>query len=180
MKLQIAVIGSAGPEEYDYKKPNKKMYELAEAVGAELAKKNCIVLMGGKGGIMESAAKGTKKSGGITVGEVSGIKRGSANKYVDVEVITGDVAFRGPSQLIGMCDGAIAIGGGAGTLQELAVAYRLQKPVILITGYGGWTDKIAAMDFIDERKSIQFLNAASAKSAVQLLLEQVNLESFEV
>jgi uncharacterized protein (TIGR00725 family) len=180
VKLQIAVIGSAGPEEYDYKKPNTKMYAVAEDLGAELAKKNCIVLMGGKGGIMESAAKGAKMSGGITAGEVSGIERGSANKYVDIEVVTGDLALRGPSQLIGMCDGAIAIGGGAGTLQELAVAYRLQKPVVLISGYGGWTDKIATMDFMDERRSIQFLSATSAKEAVQKLLSQINVDDFEV
>lgn len=173
MKLQIAVIGSAGPEEYEFQKPNEAMYSAAQQIGSELAKNDCIVLMGGKGGIMQAAAKGAKQSGGITAGEVSGIERGSANKYVDVEIITGDLALRGPSQLIGMCDGAIAIGGGAGTLQELAVAYRLRKPVVLITGYGGWVDKIAEMDYMDERNLIKFLSTTSAEESVKVLLERV-------
>ena len=173
MKLQIAVIGSAGPEEYEYVKPNEKMYEIAEKLGDDLAKKNCIVLTGSKGGIMVAAAKGAKKAGGITAGEVSGINRGTANKYVDVEIVTGDSAFRGPSQLIGMCDGVIAIGGGAGTLQELAVAYRLRKPVVLITGYGGWVDKIAEMDYMDERQSIRFLAVSSVEDAVDKLLKKL-------
>lgn len=172
-RLQIAVIGSAGPEEYSKAKPNAAMYQSAEELGKLLASKNCIIINGGKGGIMEAVCRGAQQNGGITVAEVSGNKRFTANAFVDVEIVTCDVGFRGPSQLIGMSDGVIAIGGGAGTLQELAVAYRMQKPVVLLTGFGGWTDRIAALKYMDERELIALTKAVTPQNAVQQILEMV-------
>lgn len=167
-KLQIAVIGSAGPEEYAYDKPVEAMYEAAECIGQLLADQGCIVVNGGKGGVMEAVCRGAKQAGGITVAEVAGLGRGEGNAYVDIEVVTTDVGFRGPSTLIGMSDAVIALGGGAGTLQELAVAYRMQKPVVLVIGYGGWTDRAAQLEYLDERKLIKFTQTKSGKKAVEL------------
>ncbi len=175
-KLQIAVIGSAGPEEYQYKKPILQMYQAAESIGAALANRDCIVINGGKGGIMEAVSKGAKANGGITVAETSGNERYTSNKYIDVEVVTGDTAFRGPSQLIGMSDGVIALGGGAGTLQELAVAYRMQKPIVLLRGYRGWTDRLSVRKYLDERKLIAFSCEDSVAAAVENILKLVQLE----
>ena len=53
------------------------------------------------------------------------------------------------------------------------MAYRLRKPVVLITGYGGWVDKIAEMDYMDERQSIRFLAVSSAEDAVDKLLKKL-------
>lgn len=175
-KLQIGVIGSAGPEEYPNKKPLATMFTAAEQVGSRLAEQGCIVVNGGKGGVMEAVSRGAKMSGGITVAEVSGANRMTTNRFIDIEVVTGDVAFRGPSQLIGMCDAIIALGGGAGTLQELAVAYRMAKPTVLLIGYGGWTDKIAKLDYLDERQLIRFETEAVVDDAVKKVLELVQLE----
>lgn len=170
-KLQIAVIGSAGPEEYPSTKPKASMYFAAEQIGMELAKCGMIVVCGGKGGVMESVAKGAKKGGGMVVAETSGIKRFTSNKYIDIEIITGDIAFRGPSQLIGMSDAVIALGGGAGTLQEICVAYRLCKPIVLLRGYGGWTDRIISRQFLDERRLVPFLVVEDSINAVAKALE---------
>ena len=176
--LQIGVIGSAGPEEYDFEKPLAEMYKAAEELGRLVALCKAVIVTGGKGGIMESASKGAKRAGGITIAEIAGNVRGQANRYVDIEMVTGDVAFRGPSQLVGMCDGLVCLGGGAGTLQELCVAYRMRRPVVLLTGYGGWTDRIAALDFMDERRLIAFEQATSPEQAVEKLynLLQSNLK----
>lgn len=175
-KLQIAVIGSAGPEEYDFAKPNSKMYQVAYQIGKILAGNNTIVVSGGKGGVMEAVSRGSKESGGITIAEIAGDGRLESNPYIDVEIVTQDIGFRGPSQLIGMCDAVISIGGGAGTLQELAVAYRMQKPIVLLKGYGGWTDRISEMDFLDERQTIKCYTANSPLSAVKKALSLIQLE----
>lgn len=175
-RLQIAVIGSAGPEEYQFKKPMTQMYQVAEIIGKELASKNCTVINGGKGGIMEAVSKGAQKGGGITVAETSGIDRFTSNKYTDVEIVTGDVAFRGPSQLVGMSDAVIALGGGAGTLQEIAVAYRMQKPIVLLRGYGGWTDRLSSRRYLDERRLVEFIVTDNAISAVENCLKLLQLE----
>ncbi|MFZ2126618.1 MAG: TIGR00725 family protein [Candidatus Microsaccharimonas sp.] len=173
-KLQIAVIGSAGNEEYPFKKPNQSMYDAAERIGVLLARADCIVVNGGKGGIMERVCKGAKSVGGITVAEVAGNGRGESNKYVDIEIVTTDVGFRGPSTLVGMSDAVIALGGGAGTLQEIAVAYRMQKPVILLKGYGGWVDRLEDT-YLDERRLVPFYSTDSLENAVQEAITKAKL-----
>ena len=165
-KLQIAVIGSAGNEEYPFIKPKQEMFDAAEEIGMLLGENGCIVVNGGKGGVMERVCKGAKNKNGITIAEIAGNERGSSNKYVDIEIVTTDVGFRGPSTLIGMSDAVIAIGGGAGTLQEIAVAYRMQKPIILLRGYGGWVDKLP-VDFLDERQLVRFKEANTPADAVR-------------
>lgn len=175
-KYQIAVIGSAGPEEYQYRKPIEAMFDAAEAIGLELARQGCITICGGKGGIMLAVARGAKKASGITAGETSGSQRGTSNEFIDVEVVTGDVAFRGPSQLIGMSDAVIALGGGAGTLQELCVAYRMQKPIVLLPGYGGWTDRLRGKTYLDERKLVAFKIATSPLDGVKQALTMARSE----
>ncbi len=168
-RYQIAVIGSAGPEEYSFDKPDSRMYTSAKELGMLLASKGCVVVNGGKGGIMLAVSKGAKSKGGIVAAETSGLDRFTSNEFVDVEVVTGDVGFRGPSQLIGMSDAVISVGGGAGTLQEICVAYRMQKPIILIPGFGGWTDKLSNTEYLDERKLVKFQIAGSAEEAVKML-----------
>lgn len=172
-KLQIGVIGSAGPEEYAFEKPGLKMLVAAEVIGQELARQNCIVINGGKGGIMEAVCKGAQGTGGITVAETSGLERFSANPFVDIEVVTGDVAFRGPSQLVAMSDALICLGGGAGTLQEICVAYRMKKPIVLLVGFGGWTDRLDNQEWLDERRLIAFTRVSTPKDAVEQAISLV-------
>jgi uncharacterized protein (TIGR00725 family) len=172
-KLQIAIIGSAGPEEYPFAKPLTTMFKEAERVGQLLAQAGCIVVNGGKGGVMLAVSQGAKRAGGITVAEISGLDRLAGNDYIDVEIVTGDLAFRGPSQIMAMSDAVIALGGGGGTLQEICVAYRLAKPIILLKGFGGWTDRLCGEKWLDERQIVQFNVAASAEEAVKKTLSLV-------
>ncbi|MDR2380986.1 MAG: TIGR00725 family protein [Bifidobacteriaceae bacterium] len=172
-QYQIAVIGSAGSEEYPYDKPLAAMFEAAEKIGQLLAVNKLIVVCGGKGGVMEAVSRGAKSAGGITVAEIAGLSRWAANDYIDVEIVTGDLAFRGPSQLIAMSDAVIALGGGSGTLQEICVAYRLQKPIILLRGFGGWVDKLSPVSFLDERRLVKFYQATTPENAVQKALSML-------
>ena len=174
-KIQIGVVGSAGPEEYAFTAPDPAMYRAAEALGRQLAKKDCIVVNGGKGGVMEAVCRGAKVAQGITVAEVAGIQRGVANEFVDIEVVTGLLNVGGPSALVGMCDGIIALGGGAGTLQEICVAYRLQKPIVLLGGFGGWTDRLLDAEYLDERRLVPFVKVTSADKAVTAILTEAKL-----
>ncbi len=171
-KLQIGIIGSAGYEEYPLAKPDKKAYKCAFELGELIAQKGAILICGGKGGIMEEACHGAKNKNGITVGIVSGNKRGQANKFVDVEVVSGMVNCSEEALIISMSDGIIAMGGGAGTLQELALAYRNKKPVVAIRNIAGWSN-IVADTYLDERKIIKIGSAETAGEAMKLLLEKV-------
>jgi uncharacterized protein (TIGR00725 family) len=152
--LQIGVLGYAGLEEYPKSaKINPKCYALAEEIGCYIGENEWFLVTGGKSGIMESAAKGSKSIGGTTIGVVCGNKRGTSNIYTDIEVVGNGYQASEEAILIGMCDIVVVLGGGAGTLQEIAVAYRMSKPIIIFKGIGGWSDRIDSM-YLDEREKI--------------------------
>ena len=173
-KLQVGVIGSAGCEEYPNKKPSKKAFKTAYEIGKIIASEKAILICGGKGGIMKEACRGAKENNGITVGVISGNKLNQANEYVDVEVVSGVTNCSEEALIISMSDGIIAIGGGAGTLQEIAIAYRNKKPVIAIRGIPGWANKLSDT-YLDERKIIKILGARSPREALKLLLRKIKM-----
>ena len=117
----IGVIGdsSCPPEEA----------KLAESVGELLAQRGATIVCGGLGGVMEAACRGAKSKGGLTVGILPGKNSNMANPWVDIPVVTGigearNVVVAKSAQAI------IAIGGGYGTLSEIAYALKSSIPVI--------------------------------------------------
>jgi uncharacterized protein (TIGR00725 family) len=106
----------------------------AEAVGRELAEAGAVVVCGGLGGVMEAACRGAKDAGGTTVGILPGSDRAAANPFVDVAIPTGLGEARN-ALVVRAADALIAVGGGYGTLSEIALALKAGKPVV---GVGTW------------------------------------------
>lgn len=171
-KMQIGVIGYAGREEYPKNNvPPQRVYKAAERVGFLLARSGAIVVTGGKSGVMESATRGAKKAGGITVGVIKGNERFLSNKFTDVEILTGMTADGFDEfMLVTMSDALITIGGGAGTLEEITIAYRNNKPIIALENTGGWANKIAGT-YLDERKKVRIIPASTPEDAVKMALK---------
>src|SRR5437868_884005 len=121
MKSIIAVIGggSCSAEETG----------LAEDVGRRLADRGAVVICGGLGGVMEAVAKGARSNGGTTVGILPGSDPTAANPYIDVPLATGLGEMRN-FLIVRSAHALIAIGGGIGTLSEIALAQRIGKPVV--------------------------------------------------
>lgn len=168
-KYQIGIIGPAGKEEYLLKKPDPRIYKIAKEIGILVAKGGCILFCGGKSGIMESAAEGAKRKGGTTVGVVKGNERNVSNKFIDIEIVTNALTGADTSPLIMSCDGLIILGGGAGTLQEMTIAYRNKIPMVALTNINGY-GKTFAGKYLDDRKTIKIEKAKTPKQAVELLL----------
>ncbi|HEX9610934.1 MAG TPA: TIGR00725 family protein [Gemmatimonadales bacterium] len=101
----------------------------AEMVGRLLTEHGAIVVCGGLGGVMEAVAKGAKGSGGITVGILPGADPAAANAYIDIPLATGMGEMRN-ALIVQVAHALIAIGGGPGTLSELALAQRIGKPIV--------------------------------------------------
>ncbi len=101
----------------------------AEAVGAELARFGAILVYGGLGGVMEAACRGAAAVGGLTVGLLPGEDREAANPSVSIAIPTGLGEARN-ALLIRAADAVVAIGGGWGTLSEIALALRAGKAVV--------------------------------------------------
>lgn len=102
---------------------------LAEAVGAELARRGAVVLTGGLGGVMEAACRGCRQAGGLSVGILPGEDALAANPYVDIPIVT-DMGHARNVILVRSAAGVVAVGGSYGTLSEIAVALKLGKPVV--------------------------------------------------
>jgi uncharacterized protein (TIGR00725 family) len=109
--------------------------ELAEQVGAELAKRGATLICGGLSGVMAAACKGARSEGGRTVGILPGSRREDANPYVDIPIVTTMGEAR---NVIVVCSGqaVIAVAGEYGTLSEIAHALRNGIPVV---GLGTWS-----------------------------------------
>ena len=108
--------------------------ETAEAVGRAVAASGAVLVSGGRGGAMEAACRGAKAAGGATVGILPGSDRAEANAYVDVAIPTGLGEARN-ALVVRAADALIAVGGGWGTLSEIALALRAGKRVV---GLGTW------------------------------------------
>lgn len=164
-KPLIAVVGHGLHAE-------EKHIKMAERVGKEIAKRNGIVLCGGRPkGIMDAVAKGVRSEGGITVGILPEGDRSNLSKYVDIPILTGMGFAR--NQILGLsCDVMIAVGGGVGSLTEVAYAYAYSKPIIVIENMGGWPEKFIGK-YMDEKKRIKIIGAKNAKEAVDLAFKIV-------
>ena len=107
---------------------------VAEAVGRELAARGAVVVCGGLGGVMEAACRGAKEAGGRTLGILPGTDRAAANPFVDTAVATGLGEARN-ALVVRAADALIAVGGGYGTLSEIALALKAGKRVV---GLDSW------------------------------------------
>lgn len=123
----IAVIGdsSCSPEQA----------KLAETVGEQLAERGATVICGGLSGVMEAVCRGAKSRGGLTVGILPGESPDMANPWVDIPVVTGIGEARNMA-VVKSAQAVIAIGGGYGTLSEIAYAL---KSNIAVVGLNTWS-----------------------------------------
>jgi uncharacterized protein (TIGR00725 family) len=102
---------------------------MAESVGRALARKGAILVCGGLGGVMESACRGAREEGGVTIGILPGDSRSEANPYVQFSLVTGMGSARN-IVVVKSSQAVIAIGGSYGTLSEISFALKSGIPVI--------------------------------------------------
>jgi uncharacterized protein (TIGR00725 family) len=108
---------------------------LAGAVGRLVAERGCTLVCGGLGGAMAASCRGAKEAGGVTIGIIPGYDDRAANPWVEYVVCTGLGQAR--NALVAATGQAlIAVGGGWGTLSEIALGLRLGRPVVLLGGWG--------------------------------------------
>lgn len=124
----VAVVGGGGDD------VDAAVLALAEAVGAELARRGAVLVSGGLGGVMEAACRGARGAGGTTLGILPGDDRAAANAFVSVAVASGMGELRN-GLVVRSADAIVAIAGEYGTLSEIALALKAGKPVV---GIGTW------------------------------------------
>ena len=134
----VSVVGDA------YLDENSEKYQIAEQIGAALIAERYRLVTGGLAGVMEAASKGARQSPHHQDGDVIAILPGTdpdtANQYADICIATGFDTAR--NLIIANSDAVIAVGGGGGTLSEMAVAWAHGR---LVLGYRveGWSGTLA-------------------------------------
>lgn len=159
----ISVIGSSEADEATLK--------LAEGVGQEIARRDVVLVCGGLGGVMEAACRGAKKRNGTTIGLLPSDNKKDANQFVDIVIPTGLGHAR--NFLVAKAgDAIIAIGGQAGTLSEMAVAWFSLKPVVAMAHSGGWAARLAG-NKIDDKRQDEVYSAETPEQAVDIVFRRL-------
>jgi uncharacterized protein (TIGR00725 family) len=125
---QVAVIGAGGCEQ------DSEPARLAEEVGRRLAEAGVTLVCGGRGGVMEAAARGAAEAGGVVVGIVPGSLVEEANPYCTHVVASGAGQARNLA-VVGSGEVVIAVGGEWGTLSEIAFARALGRTVVALRSW---------------------------------------------
>lgn len=176
MRQVVAVVGDAFVEKGSPK------YELAFLTGKMLVDEGYRVQSGGLTGVMEAVCEGAHSSSryreGDTIGLIPSYDRGRVNKYVDIVIPTGlDIIRNG---MTGCADAVVAVGGGAGTLSEIAVSWSTFKLIIAYSSVEGWSSKLADTK-LDERNRYpnipddRIYGAETPEEVAALLREKINL-----
>lgn len=153
-KPQIVVIGSSD---------ETGRSDEARAIGRFIAEKGCVLITGGRGGVMEAASRGAAERGGTVVGILPGDDPGGANPYCSVVIPTG-IGFARNAVNVLAADLVVAIGGRSGTLSELAYARIYGKPVVCCAFAGGWSAEFPRV-MVDDYRDGELTTASSVEEA---------------
>ncbi|MCL2017777.1 MAG: hypothetical protein FWG80_03340 [Alphaproteobacteria bacterium] len=170
-KIKIGVMGSVSDLGY-----SEEVERLAFKTGMEIAKMGAVLVFGiepDADTLPTVAMRGAKTNGGITIGITVGKDKKVYNNDCPEIVICSGLGSDGGREyaLAVSCDAIIAIGGGAGTLKEMANAYSADIPLIAIKGTGGWSNKLIGQ-YMDDRKRLVVIGADNASEAVTIALHK--------
>lgn len=176
MKKIVAIVGDASIEEGGLKE------RLAYETGRLLVENGYRVQSGGLKGVMNAAFRGAKDASsyreGDTLAIVPSFDRTAASEHADIVIATGLDVYR--NVIVANADAVIAIGGGAGTLSEIASAWALKRLVVGFSNVNGWSAKLAGQR-VDERNRYPSIpddrvyEVASAEEAVAVINEKIAL-----
>jgi uncharacterized protein (TIGR00725 family) len=98
-----------------------------------------------------------------------GLRAEDANPYADIVIPTG-MNYARNIILVAMADVVVAIGGGSGTLSEIALAWQHGKPIVALGLGEGWSARLAG-ERLDARRDDVVHPADTAAEAVMLAVQ---------
>ena len=147
-KPVVGVMGASANDALGASDANR-LKGLAEALGAAIAKQDCILVTGATTGLPDLVARAFRKSGGFALGVSPAENRlehvtryGLPEDGADVIIFTG-FGYKGRNVInVRSADIVLLVGGATGTLNEFTIAYDEAKIVGVLEGSGGIADHI--------------------------------------
>jgi len=150
-RRQVCVLGSA--------EPGSAAYDMAGAAGELLARSGITVVSGCGSPATRVAAERALAAGGLVVSIVPSDDIGLKDWPCTVLIPSGMGDAR--NLLMALAgDACVIIGGRAGTISEVCLAWLHHRPLLPLTGCGGWSDGLE-WNPPDERKNSPILSWAS-------------------
>lgn len=135
----IAIVGDSKIEEGSLKE------KLAFETGKALIDAGYRIQSGGLGGIMRAVFKGAHASDkyreGDTLAILPSFDASTANEYSDIVIPTGLDLYR--NTIVAGASAVVAIGGGSGTLSEIANAWAMNRLILAYKNVDGWSARLA-------------------------------------
>jgi uncharacterized protein (TIGR00725 family) len=150
-----------GPGENASKSDKKIAFE----IGMLISSMGYILLTGGRNrGVMDAAMSGAKKNSGITIGILPDDNTENMSQFVDIPIITGMGNARNAINILSS-NVVVVVGEGAGTVSEVALALKSQKPIIWLN----YSDE--AYDYFSKYRntSIFFIEKMNTNKLKQLI-----------
>lgn len=144
---QVCILGSA--------EPGSTAYELAGEAGALLARLGITAVSGCGSPATRVAAERAIEEGGLVVSIVPPDEMPPADWPATVAIPCGMGDAR--NLLMALAgDACIVIGGRAGTISEVCLAWLHKRPLLPLVGCGGWSDELPSNP-PDERQNSPIL-----------------------
>ncbi|WP_010117880.1 LOG family protein [Burkholderia oklahomensis] len=125
-RRHLMPVGLIGP-----RVATDEQMRVAESIAHALAATGIAIVGGGKCGVMEAAARGARRANGFVIGLLPEDDAEGANPHLSVALPTGlGITRNALIARASLC--LIAVGGGLGTLSEIALGLQWGKPVFTI------------------------------------------------
>lgn len=161
---QVCVLGSA--------EPGSPAYALAAAAGELLARLGVTLVSGCGSPATRIAAERALAAGGLVVSIVPSDDIHLENWPCSVLIPCGMGDAR--NLLMALAgDACLVIGGRAGTISEVCLAWLHHRPLLPLTGCGGWSDRLE-LNPPDERGNSKILSWSSIDE-LEVRLRQLEL-----
>ena len=151
---QVCVLGSA--------EPGSRAFELAAAAGELLARLGITLVSGCGSPATRIAAERALAAGGVVVSIVPSDDIDLKDWPCSVLIPCGMGDAR--NLLMALAgDACLVIGGRAGTISEVCLAWLHHRPLLPLTGCGGWSDQLE-QNPPDERRNSPILSWSSMET----------------
>lgn len=127
--MSAAYIAVVGPSAAGH-----ELREQAREAAALLALSGAAVIVGGLDGVSRAAAEGASAAHGTVLAFGTGLARSGVDLAAQTVIPTG-LGELSNGLVVRSADALLCIGGGWGTLMEVALALRTEVPVVSLNGW---------------------------------------------